>query len=148
MAIVLHFVIPPGPSSQHHRKVTILGGRAEESARGIPLYQSLRVKALHNLALLTNRLEEFNPGSYHCYSSVVAGVITYFIPCYTAGKNAEAVGESFLSHLIFSLIPILSVWCHATIRGKIREKKAIEVSTSMCTGSRSTHSFLPVRSVM
>jgi hypothetical protein len=37
------------------------------------------------------------------------------------------VGESFLPHLLFALVPILNVWCHATIRGKIREKKGIEV---------------------
>ena len=55
------------------------------------------------------------------------GIITYFVPCYTAGKNAEAIGEQCLLHAIFAIIPIVGIYCHAVIRGKIREKKNIEV---------------------
>lgn len=53
------------------------------------------------------------------------------MPCYTAGKNAEAVGEDFLPHVVYAFIPCLNIWCHATVRGKIREKKGIEVRTSV-----------------
>ena len=56
-----------------------------------------------------------------------AGIITYFVPCYTAGKNAEAIGEGCLVHGVYSVIPILGIYCHALIRGKIREQKNIEV---------------------
>ena len=70
------------------------------------------------------------PGHYdNC--TLDAGIITYFVPCYTAGKNAEAIGEGCLVHGVYSVIPILGIYCHALIRGKIREQKNIEVST--CT---------------
>ena len=59
------------------------------------------------------------------------GIITYIVPCYTAGKNAEAVEESCLKYGIYSLIPLANIYCHATVRGKIREKKNIEVSHLM-----------------
>jgi len=49
------------------------------------------------------------------------------VPCYTAGKNAEAVSESCLTHAIYYLIPIVNIYCHATTRGKIREMKGIDV---------------------
>lgn len=56
-----------------------------------------------------------------------AGVITYLAPCYTAGKNAEAVDESCIKHALLYFIPLVNVYCHAVVRGKIREKKNIEV---------------------
>ena len=65
------------------------------------------------------------------FSLVSTGIITYVIPCYTAGKNAEAVGEKCLMHGIYSVIPLLGIYCHAVIRGKIREEKSIEV-TNIC----------------
>lgn len=55
------------------------------------------------------------------------GIITYIVPCYTAGKNAEGIGEGCVVHGIYSLVPILGLYCHAIIRGKIREQKRIEV---------------------
>ena len=61
------------------------------------------------------------------YYTLHAGIITYFVPCYTAGKNAEAIGEGCLVHGVYSVIPILGIYCHALIRGKIREQKNIEV---------------------
>ena len=62
------------------------------------------------------------------YSSLFAGLVTFIIPCYTQGKNAEAIGESCLTHGIYAIIPLLNIYCHATNRGKIREKKNIDVS--------------------
>ena len=59
----------------------------------------------------------------HC-----SGLITFFVPCYTAGKNAEKVGESCVLHCFLSFVPILNVWCHANVRGKIRDQKSIDVS--------------------
>jgi hypothetical protein len=67
------------------------------------------------------------PGDYFC--TLNAGIITYFVPCYIAGKNAEGIGEGCLVHGVYSVIPILGIYCHALIRGKIREQKNIEVCT-------------------
>lgn len=68
---------------------------------------------------------------YHGLCVHAPGIITYIVPCYTAGKNAEAVEESCLKYGIYSLIPLANIYCHATVRGKIREKKNIEVSHLM-----------------
>ena len=57
------------------------------------------------------------------------GLITFFFPCYTAGKNAEGVGEDCIKHGVFTVIPLLGIYCAAVIRGKIRDKKGIEVWT-------------------
>ena len=59
------------------------------------------------------------------------GVITFLLPCYTQGKNAEMVGENCLTHGIFAIIPLVNIYCHATTRGKIREKKNIDVSQTL-----------------
>ena len=56
------------------------------------------------------------------------GIITFLVPCYTAGKNAEAMDESCLLHGLAALVPLVDVYCHALIRGKIREKYNIEVN--------------------
>lgn len=56
----------------------------------------------------------------------LAGIITYFVPCYTFGKNAEQLGESCIMYALSQLVPILDIWCRTTVRGKIREQKGIE----------------------
>jgi len=61
------------------------------------------------------------------YTSMLsAGIITYFVPCYTFGKNSEQMGESCLTYALSQLVPILNIWCRTQIRGKIREQKGIE----------------------
>ena len=65
-------------------------------------------------------------GLFGCFSDIGLCLITFIAPCYTQGKNAEAIGESCLTHGIFALIPLLNIYCHATNRGKIREKKNID----------------------
>ena len=57
------------------------------------------------------------------------GIITLLLPCYTAGKNAEAVGEDSILHAIAYMVPILNIFSRTTIRGKIRETKGIAGST-------------------
>lgn len=64
----------------------------------------------------------------HACTRTVTGLITFFVPCYTAGKNAEMVGESCIIHCLLSFVPILNVWCHANVRGKVRDQKKIDVS--------------------
>ena len=60
----------------------------------------------------------------------VPGLITFFAPCYTAGKNAEMVGEGCVLHCLLSLVPLLNIWCHANVRGKVRDQKKIDVSAA------------------
>ena len=60
-----------------------------------------------------------------------AGIITYFCPCYTFGKNAEQLGESCVMYALSQFVPILDIWCRTSVRGKIREQKGIEGSCLM-----------------
>lgn len=60
--------------------------------------------------------------------SIVLGIITYFCPCYVFGKNAESVGDSCcLCGLVYFIEPV-NLYARTHIRGKIREKKGINVS--------------------
>ena len=60
-----------------------------------------------------------------------SGIITYFCPCYVFGKNAESVGDScFLCGLVYFVEPV-NLYARTHIRGKIREKKGINVSTPL-----------------
>ena len=88
------------------------------------------------------------------------GLLSYFIPCYQFGKNAEAVGENcclcgFLLCFLFwwggpyNIFPAI---LRCTIRGKIRQQKGIDVSDDKpgldlavivrCTKTSITCSFL------
>lgn len=67
------------------------------------------------------------------------GIITYFCPCYTFGKNAEAVGDScFLCGLSF-LIPPINLYTLTHVRGKVRDQKGIEVRVQRGIGQRVSH---------
>ncbi|PAA66558.1 hypothetical protein BOX15_Mlig016327g1 [Macrostomum lignano] len=70
---------------------------------------------------------EFQHGLCGCFDDCGLCIITYFVPCYTFGKNAEAVGDSCMlcalgmaCGLGFILGPI--------VRGKIRERQGIDGS--------------------
>lgn len=62
------------------------------------------------------------------------GLLSWFIPCYQFGKNAEAVGEScclcgfLLCFLYWWGGPLWTSILRCTIRGKIRQQKGIDVS--------------------
>lgn len=59
----------------------------------------------------------------------LTGIISTFVPCYTLGKNAEAVSENCLLCGLSYFIWPLGIFAHVTIRGKIRDQKGIEVRT-------------------
>jgi len=72
--------------------------------------------------------QEWANGLCGCFNNCTLCIVTYFVPCYIAGKNAEAVGEDcILCGLVF-FVPIANMVCPAKIRGKIREQKGIEGS--------------------
>lgn len=66
-----------------------------------------------------------------CFDNCGLCVITYFLPCVTAGHNAEHVGKSCFLYGCLSLLGPISIWSRAKIRGMIREQKGIDVS--FCT---------------
>ena len=55
--------------------------------------------------------------------------MSYILPFYTFGKNAEAVGENCCLYALFMFIPILNLVMAAKLRGKIREAQGIDGST-------------------
>lgn len=60
-----------------------------------------------------------------CFDNCGICIISYFVPCYTFGKNAEAVGDSCCLCGIASMVPVLDMFLGAQIRGKIRERRGI-----------------------
>ncbi|ESO88013.1 hypothetical protein LOTGIDRAFT_234788 [Lottia gigantea] len=73
-------------------------------------------------------MAEFQQSLFGCFSNCTLCLVTYFVPCYTAGKNAEAVGESCVLYGFLSLLGCIGIYTRAKIRGKIRETKGIEGS--------------------
>lgn len=81
---------------------------------------------------------EWANGFCGCFNDCTLCVITYFAPCYTAGKNAEGVGDScIMVGLLYWFINPVGVFFAAKVRGKIREQFGIEVSRN-----KKIHSFL------
>lgn len=73
-------------------------------------------------------MAEWTNSIFGCFNNCGMCIITYFVPCYTAGKNAEAVGESCLLCGLIIVLPIANIIFPAQIRGKVREQKGIEGS--------------------
>lgn len=70
---------------------------------------------------------EWQHGLCGCFDNFGICIITYFVPCVTAGKNAEAVGESCCLYGFLSMTCV-GLWSMTMVRGKIRQAKGIEVS--------------------
>ena len=51
--------------------------------------------------------------------------MTWCVPCYVSGKNAEAVGDDCLLYGCLSMLGPVGIYTNATIRLKIREKYGI-----------------------
>ena len=72
---------------------------------------------------------EWSNGLCGCFNNFGLCAMTYFVPCITAGKNAEAVGDNCcLVATLYWLFPLVGLYMVAKVRGKIREQKGIEVS--------------------
>lgn len=70
--------------------------------------------------------KEWSHGLFGCFDDCGTCIITYLCPCYVAGKNAEAVGDSCLLCGAATFIPLLDFFSIASIRGKIRERNGID----------------------
>jgi len=71
---------------------------------------------------------EWSHGLCGCFDNFGICIITYFVPCYTHGKSAEAVGDDCLLCGLSQLIPFANIFFAAQIRQKVREQKGIEGS--------------------
>ncbi|KAH3750881.1 hypothetical protein DPMN_185417 [Dreissena polymorpha] len=71
---------------------------------------------------------EWQHGLLGCFDNISLCLISWLVPCYQFGKNAEAVGESCLMCGLGFLVPVLDIILAIHIRGKIRESKGIQGS--------------------
>jgi len=71
---------------------------------------------------------EWQHGLFGCFDNFTVCIISWLVPCYQFGKNAEAVGESCLMCGLGMIVPILNLILGAKIRGKIRDSKGIQGS--------------------
>jgi len=88
---------------------------------------------------------EFQHGLFGCFDNCGLCVITYFVPCYTFGKNAEAVGDSCCLCCLALFVPVLNLVARVSVRGKIREQHGIDGG---CLGDLCTVFFCPFCSIM
>ena len=99
-------------------------------------------------------MSEFQHGLFGCFDNFTICIVTFLVPCVTAGKNAEKVGESCLLCGLVLIVPLANIICSANIRGKIRESKGIEGSfikdlllhfcclpCALCQGAQEVGSF-------
>ena len=68
---------------------------------------------------------DWKHGLFGCFSNCGLCIITFLCPCYTAGKNAEALGDSCCCNALLSLVPILNIILHIQMRGRLRERQGI-----------------------
>ena len=71
-------------------------------------------------------MAQFQHGLCGCLDDCGTCIVTYFLPCYTAGKNAEAMGEHCLLYGLAYMCGVGFI-TSGLIRQKIREKYGIEV---------------------
>jgi len=83
-------------------------------------------------------MAEFQHGLFGCFDNCGVCIISYFVPCYTVGKTAEAVGDSCL----MCGLGYIFTGCIAggIIRGKVRAQKGIGGSA---LGDFCIHFFCP-----
>lgn len=70
-------------------------------------------------------MTQFKHGLCGCFDNCCICIVTYFCPCYTAGKVAEAVSESCILHGILFFVPLANIICLTIIRGKVRDQNGI-----------------------
>lgn len=73
-------------------------------------------------------MTEWQNGLCGCFNDCGLCVITLCLPCYTYGKNAEAVDKSCFLYCLIAYIPVVNTFCGALIRGEVREQKGIDGS--------------------
>ncbi len=75
-----------------------------------------------------NSMGEWTYGLFGCFSNCGICIITYFVPCLTAGQVAEATGKSCVVYAILSMLGCIGVYFMAKVRQDLREANSIEVS--------------------
>ena len=69
---------------------------------------------------------EWQHGILGCFGNLGVCIITYFCPCFTFGKNAQALGDSCCCFALLFFIPIVNLVLHVQQRRRIRERRDID----------------------
>lgn len=64
---------------------------------------------------------------FGCFGDCSVCIITFFVPCVTAGQNAEKMGKSCLLFGFLSLLGPIGIYTRAIVREEMREERNIEV---------------------
>ena len=88
---------------------------------------------------------EWAHGLCGCFDNLGVCIISYFVPCYTFGKNAEALGDSCILCGLVTFVPLLNIYMKVSYRGKIREKRNIDGS---CLSDLLISCFCPICSLV
>lgn len=100
---------------------------AEQFSWLVPCYSRYFLPSFVRLLSLGSAMsKEWSHGLFGCFDDCGTCLVTYFCHCYTAGKNAEAVGDSCLLCGLATFVPLANIFFMAQIRSKIREAKGIE----------------------
>ncbi|XP_022083502.1 cell number regulator 10-like [Acanthaster planci] len=68
---------------------------------------------------------DWQQGLFGCFGNIGMCLMSWFVPCYIHGKNAEAVGEDCLLCGLSIFVPFLNWYTLFVVRGKIREQRGI-----------------------
>lgn len=74
---------------------------------------------------------QWNNGLCGCFDDFGLCAITFFLPCITAGKNAEKNGQNCLLCGALSICGCIGFFTRTHIRGLTREQKGLEGSMFM-----------------
>ena len=72
----------------------------------------------------------FHQGICGCFGNTGVCVISFFLPCIQAGRNAEAVGDNFVLSCVGFFIPIVNLLFLSNNRAKIRHMQSIRGDTA------------------
>ena len=70
---------------------------------------------------------EWTYGLFGCFSNCGICIITYFVPCVTAGQVAESTGKSCCLYGFLSPLGCIGIYTMAKVREEIRAAHGIEV---------------------
>lgn len=68
---------------------------------------------------------DFQHGLFGCFDNCTICIVTYLVPCYTAGKIGEKVGESCMVCGLIQCVPLANLIGAFMLRQKVREQKGI-----------------------
>lgn len=96
----------------------------EPSIHNIPVF-TLSFKANKKDRI---KMGEWQNGLFGCFTNCGVCIMTYFLPCLTAGHIAEKVGKPCCLYGFLAVLGPVGIYTRAKTREMVRDQKGIEVS--------------------